>query len=152
MSEDLKPFVRSEGAFPLDDLMWVEVKEYLIRQGLERALLAPFEFSEFFPELDPIQFSYFKKAEEYNVVVINKGQVDRYSDSFVDAIQKNFVYAFGNAVFNVYVKGGVAQCTDATHEYKRTSVKEVVKSVAEARHGLWPFFQKIKINTILTLS
>ncbi|WP_250462453.1 polysaccharide pyruvyl transferase family protein [Microbulbifer litoralis] len=143
MIDELKAFVRTENIFPAHDKMWLQAKSFVDGLGITGRILAPFEFSEYYPELEPVQFSYFKNVDEYEVVVLNKAQIDRYDDSFVDSVQDSFVYAFGNSVFNVYVKDGVTSCPDLNHKYRRLSVEHVIKRAVKYQRG-FPLLHKIK--------
>lgn len=152
-----KPFVRTENLFPSQDLMWEETRLFIQGSDKKERILAPFEFAQHFPEIEPVQFSYFHKLDDYDVVVFNKAQADRYNDEFIRLTQKNFHYAFGNSVFNVFLKDIPLKSGEDKHEYRREDPKERLKSsVNNFRKSSLKFkpsrFFKQKKLTILVVS
>lgn len=91
--------------FPDQDHNWVEVQDLVESNGWESiSIIAVVEFCTKFSACVPYEWSYWKELDDFDCVILHKGMLDRLKDGFLDSIDENHDYIFGNAVFNVYIK------------------------------------------------
>lgn len=149
-----KPYVRTENIFPDHDAAWNEAKEFTESIAEKKTILAPFEFAQFFPEILPVQFSYFEELNDLDVVILNKAQIDRYSDKFVAELVDRFHYAFGNAVFNIFTKKPSQKSGEIKHRYDCSSFKDRLKSSVRERRRSSTFLSlpRLKKPVVLIVS
>ena len=89
--------------FPAD-AFWHGALDFLSGGKLtDRDSLGPIEFKKYLPDLVPSSFSFFEPVEAFEVVIIHKGLLDDYSNSLLKRITSALEYAYGNAVFNIFV-------------------------------------------------
>lgn len=91
--------------FPDQDYNWKEIIGLIESNGWETAtILAAVEFCAKFSNCFPYEWSYWQELNDFDCIILHKGMLDRLKDNFLDAIDDEYDYIFGNSVFNVYVK------------------------------------------------
>jgi len=116
-------FVRSGNIFPHLDKNWKDTAEYL-KHIYSDQVLGPYEFAELYPNIDTPQFSYFKDINYYSCVILCKAQIEQYSDDFVASVLSDFHYAYGNDVFNVFLREPNDDAGSLKHIYDSAALKD----------------------------
>lgn len=90
--------------FPSHDTNWTEIVELLkTNDWSEVATISPVEFCNELDNCFPYEWSYWNDLSQYQCVIVHKGMYDRLKNDFLENLEENHDYVFGNAVFNVYV-------------------------------------------------
>lgn len=87
-------------AFPPGDPHWNSTLEQLRAiRSTDGTTLVPIEFLEILRDVYPTQFSFFMDPREIETIVVHKGRIDEYHQSFLRSFVERAHFACGNAVF-----------------------------------------------------
>lgn len=134
--------------FPADS-HWQAVLCFLENNQFgELKALCPVEFCVKLQHSFPYEWSYWKKTEDFELIILHKGKYkQQIIDGFLQNLDKSHEYIFGNSVFLVYIRHDIdkkEQLGDPNHNYLITishfigsKFLKFKKRVASMGHGLF---------------
>ena len=138
--------------FPHDDSNWTEVIDIIKENNLVNIkTIAPVEFCNELDDCYPYEWSYWHDLQDYECIILHKGMYDRLKNDFLDKLEENYDYIFGNAVFNVYIVSSLNENSLKGHEV-HFSLRTIIQSLKKILHIGKQFKAKASQKNILLVT